>query len=260
MEIITSLQNQRVKLAQQLQKKARVRRRERKFVLEGVRLIDDALMQKHIPQVIFYDPERIDYDFLAKLQNHKPAISLLAVSSDVMSAISDTQQPSGITGIFMLPMPSVPKIVERILILDAIREPGNMGTIIRTARAAGVELIILAPECVDPYNPKVVRSAMGAHFALPIIEATWDDIQQYVQGMGVYVAMGEADAIYSDIDWTHRWAVVVGNEANGVGENIQRIEHTPIRIPMANDTESLNAGIATAVILFEAQRQRFVSK
>lgn len=257
-EAITSLQNNRVKLVHQLQNKARARRKERKIVLEGTRLISDALSQHHRPAFIFYEPSNADYNLIAQIQGTKA--TLYEVTTEIMQHLSDTQNPQGIIAVFPIPRPALPEKAERVLILDAIREPGNMGTILRTAGAAGVQLVILAPKCVDPYNAKVLRSGMGAHFRVPVIEASWQEIRGYCADMNRYFAAGDGDKSYSDVDWTESWALVIGNEAHGVGENAESIQGERISIPMASETESINAAVATGVILFEAQRQFLAKK
>ena len=250
-ESITSLQNSRVKLVHQLQNKPRIRRTERKIVLEGTRLIRDAVEQKHRPEFLFYDPKHVDWNFIAQLQNQN--IALIEVTDEIMQHVSDTQAPQGIIGVFPIPQPKLLKSAQRVLILDAIREPGNMGTILRTAGAAGVQVVILAGDCVDPYNPKVLRGGMGAHFRIPIIEASWSEIRGYCEELNVYLAAGDGTINYTDVDWNQAWALVIGNEARGVTSSL---EGTRIAIPMASATESLNAAVASGVILFEAQRQR----
>jgi TrmH family RNA methyltransferase len=250
-ESITSLQNARVKLVHQLQNKARIRRTERKIVLEGMRLISDALSQKQRPEFVFYVAKHVDWNFISQLQNQN--ITLIEVSDEVMQHVTDTQAPQGVIGVFPIPQPKLPKTPQRVLILDAIREPGNMGTILRTAGAAGVQVVILAGDCVDIYNPKVLRGGMGAHFRIPIIEATRSEIRGYCEELNVYLAAGDGQVSYTNVDWTKAWALVIGNEAHGVGASV---EGTRIAIPMAADTESLNAAVASGIILFEAQRQR----
>lgn len=252
-EIITSTQNQHVKLAGLLQNKARARRSEGKIVLEGTRLIGDALEQKIVPEYVLYESQKVDYDLLAKLQQTKA--TLYEVTDDIIQHVSDTRNPQGIAGVFRLPKPSLPDNPQRVLILDAIREPGNMGTILRTAGAAGVQVVILAPDCVDPYNPKVLRSGMGAHFRLPVVEADWSNIRGYCDDLHKYLATGDGDLAYSDVDWTESWALVIGNEAHGGSNQAENFADTGVSIPMAN-AESLNAAVATGVLLFEAQRQR----
>lgn len=252
-ERITSLQNERVKLTRQLQEKARLRRSERKIVLEGTRLVGDALAMKQKPMFAFYEPNTVDYGLLARLQDANT--TLFEVSHEVLQHISDTEKPQGMVAVFHLPQPALPQVPQRVLILDAVREPGNMGTILRTAGAAGVQVVILAPDCVDPYNPKVLRSGMGAHFRVPIIEASWKDIRQYCTDLKRYLAAGDGKLSYADVNWKEAWALVIGNEAHGVGDEAASFQAERVSIPMAN-AESLNAAVATGVILFEAQRQR----
>lgn len=255
-ETITSLQNPRVKLVHSLQNRPRARRIERKIALEGARLVGDALASGRKPIFALYEPAHADMHLIARLQNLK-RVPLLPVSGEVMAHVSDTQQPQGIVAVFGLPAPALPDHPRRALILDAIREPGNMGTLLRTAAASGADIVILGPGCVDPYNPKVLRAGMGAHFRVPVIEATWGEITDYTEGMGIYLAAGEGDLIYSDVDWTQPWALVIGNEAHGVGEGSAALNDARrVSIPMAAATESLNAAVAAGVILFEAARQR----
>lgn len=253
MDIITSIQNKRIKHAHSLQNKARLRRSEMLIVLEGTRLISDALERGGNPDYALYTPESTDYRLIAKLQTAKT--DLIPVTEEVLNYVSDTKQPQGIITIFHIPMPPLPKNPKRVLIFDGIREPGNMGTMLRTAGAAGVDLAILTPDCVDPYNPKALRAGMGAHFRLPIVEAPHQEIQAFCQDLAVYSASAEGDKLYSDVDWTQNWAFIIGNEAHGVSEKIASLAQASISIPMASKTESLNAAIASAVILFEARRQ-----
>lgn len=255
MDIITSIQNKRIKHTKALQTKARLRRSEMKLVLEGNRLITDALLRDGNPDYALYAPDNADYDLIAKLQQKK--CELIPVNDDVLQYVSDTQQAQGIIAVFFIPMPPLPKHPERIVIMDSIREPGNMGTILRTAGAAGVDLVILSPGSVDPYNPKVLRAGMGAHFRVPIVEAPWNEIQGFCDGINIYSAAADGEIRYTDVDWTNSWAFIVGNEAHGISKQARKIANTDIAIPMASETESLNAAIASAVILFEAQRQRF---
>jgi TrmH family RNA methyltransferase len=258
LNIITSTQNEKVKLAYGLQNRARTRRKEMKIALEGIKLVRDAMERGHKPTFILYDPEAIGNDIVKSLKKHAPNGEYLAVAPDVMKHIAEAEQPQGIIGVFPLPLPPLPRNPTRVLILDAVSDPGNMGTIFRTAAASGVECVLLAPNCTDTYNPKVLRSGMGAHFRLPIIEAKWFEIENYCVDLAVYVAMGEGDTRYDKVDWREKWALIIGNEGHGVTDQAQALASAKIYIPMAKETESLNAGIATGVILFEAARQRFV--
>lgn len=252
-DIITSLQNPRVKLAALLQKNARARRTERKIVLEGTRLIRDALEQRQTPEFVLYDLNGADFDLVAALQQTRAAV--LPAAPEVIQHISDTQQSQGMIAVLPLPTPKVPGKPGRVLILDAIREPGNMGTILRTAAAAGVQLALPGSDCVDPYNPKVLRAGMGAHFRLPIVEAAWGEIASYCAELKIYVAAGDGEICYTDVNWREGWALVIGNEAHGA-RRANQLQAQRVSIPMAAATESINAAMAAAVILFEAQRQR----
>jgi RNA methyltransferase, TrmH family len=253
MEPITSTQNNRVKLAHGLQTRPRTRRKERKIVLEGVRLLRDAVERGHKPEFVFFDPKSVDYDLLADLQERK--FETLPVTTEVMQHISDTETPPGIFGVFPMPFPPMPRQPRKALILDNVRDPGNVGGMLRTAAAAGVEVAVLSPGCADPYNPKTLRSGMGAHFRIPVVEATWEEIITFCESLNVYLAAADGEITHDAVNWTERWALVVGSEAHGVGEEAQSLGGRKIGIPMAAETESLNASVAAAVILFEAQRQ-----
>lgn len=258
MEVIQSQQNDRVKLVKSLQTRVRARRKHRKIVLEGVRLIRDALHMRHTPEFVFYEPQSADYTLVARLQNS--SAQLLAVSEEIMVYLSDTQQPQGFLAVFPIPKPPLPKKPSRILVLDNVREPGNMGTVLRTAAAAGTELVVLSPGCVDPYNPKVLRAGMGAHFRLPIVEATWEEIAEYCTVLDVYGMKADGKLRYDQVDWTQPSAIILGSEANGMGPEADTIADDTIHIPMAAQTESLNASVACAIVLFEAARQRLLTQ
>jgi len=247
--MITSQQNPRVKLIRALQERARTRRKEGKIVLEGVRLIGDALAQGHRPDFIFYTPEAIDSLPPGQFEAEP-------VSAEIMRHISDTQQPQGIIGVFPLPQTALPSQPERVLILDGIRDPGNLGTMLRAAAAAGVQAVLLSPDCVDAYNPKVLRGGMGAHFRVALAALGWPQIADYCRGLRVYLADSAGDLRYDQADWSAAWALIVGSEAHGAGAEAAQLAQARITIPMSAATESINAAMAASVILFEAQRQR----
>ena len=254
MDAISSTQNKRVRYVKALQTKARLRRGVRKLVLEGDRLIADALSSGGHPDLALYSLENADYQVIARLQESK--CELLPVSQDVLSFASDTQQPPGIVAVFAIPKPPIPQPSTRVLILDAVREPGNLGTILRTATAAGVELAILAPGCVDPYNSKVLRAGMGAHFRIPVVEASWPEISSFCQDLTIYASSADSATEYTAVDWQREWALILGNEARGVSHKAFSVAQEVISIPMSDTSESLNVASAAAVLLFEARRQR----
>lgn len=251
MEPIHSLQNAKIKLAHALQSRAKSRRKEGKIALEGVRLVRDAWHNHITPHFILYTPNTNNALIDELIADD---VLCLPVSEQVMQHISDTQSPQGILGVFDMPHPTLPQHPKRLLILDAITDPGNMGTLIRTASGAGVDAVLLMSGSVDPYNPKVLRSAMGAHFRVAVLESTWEALAALSLD-AIYLADGQAQTRYDHANWTQSWALIIGSEAHGVSDNAQQIATTPLYIPMTNQTESLNAAIAAAVMLFEAVRQ-----
>jgi TrmH family RNA methyltransferase len=251
--MLTSLQNEKVKLAHTLQTQARARRKEGRIVLEGARLVGDAIERGLEPEFILYTPNAPIESIISNVKSR--GVSLVEVSDGVMRHVSNTQQPQGIVGVFPLPLPHLPQQPERVLILDAIRDPGNMGTMLRTATAANVQAVLLSPDCVDLYNPKTLRGGMGAHFRVPAAERTWDDITAYCQGLRVYLADSRGEVRYDLADWSAAWALIIGSEAHGASSEAQELAQARVFIPLAAETESLNAAVAAGVILFEARRQ-----
>ncbi len=269
-EHITSLQNERVKLAHALQTASKARRKESKMALEGVRLIQDALSCGLQPDFILYDPETISLEtFNTAPSSGKSgevippggegyrvgASLLLPVTAEIIRYLSDTETPQGLIGVFPLQPPPLPETPSRILILDAIGDPGNMGTILRSAAAAGVQAVFNAPGSVDAYNPKVLRAGMGAHFRMPVLEASWTRIALYCQHLQVYLADMNGDVTYDRADWKAPHALIIGSEAHGESEQAAQLAKQRVYIPMAAETESLNAAVAASVILFEAARK-----
>lgn len=253
MEKITSTQNERVKLARSLQERPRARRKHMRIAVEGTRLVRDAWERGARPDFVLYDPDTADATLIKQMT--KARVSLLAVSPEVMAHVSDTEQPQGIVSVFPLPVPPLPKTPRRVLICDAIGDPGNMGGLLRSAAAAGVDVAVLSPDCADPYNPKALRAGMGAHFRLPVVEASWTEITTFCEDLAVYAADAGGALAYDAVDWTQRWALIVGSEAHGLSAPAQALATAQINIPMAAQTESLNAMVAASIILFEAARQ-----
>ena len=253
--IISSLGNAKVKFVARLQRERRVRQRERLFVAEGVRWLRDVVAVGAAVREVYLSEDMISAEITTLLS----AISApqYQVTKQVMQAISDVEAPPGILLVLPLALVEPPTASSLLLIADRIQTPGNLGTLLRTATAAGVEQVVLTPGCVDLYNPKVVRSAMGAHLRLSVVSATWDEIKRLTQRMTVYCASAESALRYSSVDWTAASALIVGNEANGPSEQARQLS-TGISIPMANSTESLNAAMAAGIILFEAVRQRLL--
>jgi TrmH family RNA methyltransferase len=253
--MISSLVNPQVKHIRRLQKDKRYRYREQAFVIEGTRLFQEIAINPTRSKSIFYTEDWLA-DEAHEVILQEAGLSGELVTNEVMSAMSDTETASGIlaiTPIKPIPLPPRPSLV---LILDAVTTPGNLGTMLRTATASGVNAVLLAPECVDTYNPKVVRGAMGAHFRLPIHHLDWQEIKNYCQPLKVWVSEAIDGKVYTDVDWQKPSAIIIGNEARGAGREAHKVAQGSVIIPMAKGTESLNAAAASAILLYEAYRQR----
>lgn len=260
--MITSQKNDKVRYVQALQGRRRARQREQRFVFEGVRLVEEAVRAGVSPTFVFYT-EKAEIPDLGSERSSRLLASLremnvpcYSVSDPVMAACSDTETPQGILAVLPIPSLSRPEHPTFSLILDQVRDPGNLGTTLRTALAAGVEQVLLTPGTVDANNPKVVRAAMGAHLHLPVMELGWDAIAEAVAGSGVWLAAADGEMDYTAVDWTRPAALVVGGEATGAGKQAQTLARGQVSIPMAAKVESLNMAVATAVILFEVVKQR----
>ncbi len=255
--MITSLANDKVKFVRSLAERKH-RAKEGRFVIEGARLIDDALAASLTPAWVFC-AERLPARSQETVEQLKrQGIEIIIVSEAVLKACSETETPQGLIAVLPFVQLLVPPDPKLILIADSLRDPGNLGTLLRSAAAADVDLVLLSPETVDAYNPKVVRGAMGAHFRLPILEAAWTEIAERVKGMAVYVAAADGDSVYTAIDWTQPSALIVGSEASGASEDAARLATRRISIPLSRAVESLNAAVAASIILFEAKQQRHI--
>lgn len=256
--MISSLSNPKVKYVRRLQNERRFRSRERAYVIEGTRWFSEIDRQALIPRMVFFTKQ------WAVLQEHAAILQQMdapgqAVSDTVMKTMSDTSTPSGVLAVLPMQEIPLPHPLTFLLILDGIQTPGNLGTMLRTAAAAGVDGVVLAPGCVDPYNPKVVRGSMGAHLRLPVRQLNWDEIAQLTGRMYTWVAAIDGEKVYTAVNWTRPTALIIGSEAHGAGDQARRLATGAITIPMHTATESLNAAMAAGIILFEARRRRDVT-
>jgi TrmH family RNA methyltransferase len=257
--MITSSANARVRAARKLMER-KERHRRRQLLVEGVRLVSDAWAQGVRPTLVFYDPELLGRvaDGLALVDTLTGAgCECLACSPPVFSTLAETVTPQGIAAVLPLPELPLPGTISLALILDGVRDPGNAGTLIRSAAAADVDVVIFGPGAVDPFNEKVVRSGMGAHFRVALrVLGNWEDIRRILgASLPIYLAAAGAGRTYDQIDWRGAAALLVGGEAAGASAEARR-QAMPLHIPMARNVESLNAGVAGSIILFEAARQR----
>jgi TrmH family RNA methyltransferase len=155
---------------------------------------------------------------------------------------------------------AIPERLDFLILLDGLRDPGNLGTILRCASAAGAQAVGITPGSVDAFSPKVLRAGMGAHFHLPVLELDWEMITQLVRQHHLQLflaAAGQGKPFYEQ-DLTQPLALVIGGEAAGASQQAYRLAHTPLHIPMPGQAESLNAASAAAVLIFEVVRQRLL--
>ncbi len=258
--MITSNQNSKIKLVRALLGRSKERREAGAFVAEGVRLVEEAVKVNWKFRFALYD-ETLSTRGKLQVEGLKlKGLDVEEVSASVMKSISETEAPQGILAVLEftdLPLPQSPNF---ILIPDQIRDPGNLGTLLRSAAAAGVQAVLIPPDTTDVFAPKVLRSGMGAHFRLPIHSMTWEEIEQVVKLEGLQVLIADMDGRSCwEMDLRQPMALVIGSEAEGVSESARKLANGKIGIPMAGEVESLNAGVAGSVLMFEVMRQRAVN-
>jgi len=256
MSLISSPQNERVKRVRQLQRQAKARRKQRRLVLEGLRLVEDALRAGVLPDYVLFTADM--GDALARVLDALDASGVphQPVTAAVMREMADTETPQGIVGVFPWPDLPIPPHPDLIIVADGWRDPGNLGTMIRTAAAAGIDAIALTPGTVDPFNPKTLRAGMGGHFRVPVVQMDWPELIDTFPHMALVIADASGMLAYDKIDWTSPSLVVVGGEAHGLSEAARNLPHIAVTIPMASQTESLNAAMTAGILMYEAQRQR----
>lgn len=254
--MITSTTNQRVKWIRQLQSRRSARHDEGHFVIEGSRLLQEALDANAQISLVLHEetPEADQLPLLEALSRH--GAELLPASASVLAACSDTETPQGLLAVVAVPEPTVPPGADPLLIVDRVGDPGNLGSLMRSALAAGVAWLLLTPGTVDVLNPKVVRGAMGAHFHLPFKAVTPDELQEHLNGLTLWVAEAGRGLRYDSVDWSAPSALLVGSEAHGPSAAALKLEHHYVHIPIKAASDSLNAAVAGSIILFEIARRR----
>lgn len=255
MKEITSASNPQIKLAAKLRHR-RQRQALRLCLLEGVRLVQDALSTGADFHSCFITATAAEAqpDLVAQLQRACP---LYLVPPEILTKISETVSLPHIVAVTAVPELPLPAAGAFSLILDGVQDPGNAGTLLRTAAAAGVDQVLFVPGCVDPLNGKVLRAAMGAHFRVPFrVLGDWDAVWAALPApQTLYVASAEGAIFYDEVDWRQPSALVLGSEAHGASSRM-RERAAAVAVPMTAATESLNVAAAGAVMLFEAARQR----
>lgn len=257
--MITSTSNEKIKHVTALQQKARLRREESLFVIEGGRIFWEAPVSL-VREV--YVSESFLKNADGKMKERLGKTGYETVSEQVFAKMSDTKAPQGVLAVLAQQeyerdalMGSSPLL----LMLENIQDPGNLGTILRTAEGAGVTGVIMSRDCADIYQPKVVRSTMGSLFRVPFYQA--EDFLQEIRllqdrNIKVYAAYLEGSEIYDAMDYRGGSAFVIGNEGNGLTKETALAADACVRIPMGGKLESLNAGVSAALLVYEAARQR----
>lgn len=257
--MITSSQNPKIKLVRALAGRPKERRENSAFLAEGVRLVEEAFSAGwDFRFVLHTDSLGPRGQELVKSLTTR-GVDVEPVVENLFQSVTETETSQGILAVLALDPPSTlqpPAKPNFVLIPDQIRDPGNLGTLLRTAAAAGVQAVFIPPETTDPFAPKVVRAGMGAHFRLPILSLTWDQLRGRVDGMSVILSDAEAEKSCWEVDFTRPSALVIGGEAEGASAHARNLATEMIRIPMPGHMESLNAGAAGAVLMYEAVRQR----
>jgi TrmH family RNA methyltransferase len=253
--MITSRANTQVKHVRRLQMDKRFRTTEQAFVVEGMRWMRELAAAGQPPRAL-YATERWAAGNEGMSLIETLGVPAVLVTEEVMAAMSDTETAPGVLAVLPTPDLHWPEAPDFLLVLDAVANPGNLGTILRAASAAGVDGVLLGPDSVDPYNPKVVRGSMGAVLRLPVLTADWDEIGRLSAGLDVWLAVAHDGMVYTGVDWRRPSALVIGSESIGAGEPAGRLATGRVTIPMRAETESLNAAVAAGILLFEVTRQR----
>lgn len=262
MQVISSKENELIKHIKKLKDK-KERDLSNEYLIEGVKLIKEAIQEKaKIKQIIVCDecekleaiPQELTYE-IAKYD-------CIYVTKKIYNYITEVKTPQGILAIIEKQgnEKNIDYNQDIIIALDGIQDPGNLGTILRTVDSVGLTQILVSKDTADCYNPKVVRSTMGAIFRVKVIECenledTLKEIKKHKFSI-ITTSLQTQNSIY-DIKYK-KDVIVIGNEANGVSENIQKLADKKLKIPMLGKTESINASVATGIILYEYVRQKIL--
>ena len=255
MDIISSTKNEKIKELAKLQT-AKGRKKAGLYLLEGEHLVEEAIKEKVPIELIVVSSNRMeDYQYLLE----QTKIKVLVVSQEVFQKLSMTETTQGILAVVKIENQAEPPCTGRIIVLDAVQDPGNLGTIIRTADAAGFDAVVLGAGTVDLYNDKVIRSMQGSHFHIPVFQA---DLREYLpvlkkQGVEVAVTALHRDSKdYSILQGKSDIAIVVGNEGQGVSSEVIELADAVVTIPMFGKAESLNVAIASALLMYKTKESK----
>ena len=263
--MITSVSNPRVKQVLQWQNKAKDRRRDKVFIVEGRKMFEEA--PEELVREVY-----VSVGFMGNAAEQGYANKLVRmgyeeVSEEVFRKMSDTQTPQGILAVLRQPKYHLQEILQKqdkkqpflFVLLENLQDPGNLGTIMRTAEGAGVTAVIMSSTTVDLFNPKVIRATMGSVYRVPFLyEENLTDTLRILHENGVrsYAAHLQGETYYDSFSFREPTAFLIGNEGNGLTEELSRAATSYLKIPMEGKLESLNASVAAALLMYEAHRQR----
>ncbi|MCI6244149.1 MAG: RNA methyltransferase [Lachnospiraceae bacterium] len=256
--MITSTANQQMKHLSALMKKSRERKKEGAFVVEGIKMFREATKTSVISVYV-------SESFLHQNENRKllEEYSYEILQDSVFRAVSDTQTPQGILAVVRMPKYELKNLLKgdktHLLILDSIQDPGNLGTMVRTGEGAGVTGIIMNRTTVDLFNPKTIRSTMGSIYRMPYLIS--DDLPALMERLKekkvtLYAAHLKGNESYDSFDYTKASGFLIGNEGNGLSEEVASKADFYLKIPMEGQVESLNAAVSAALLTYECSRQR----
>ena len=260
--LIKSKDNQKIKLVRSLENK-KTRDLHGLYVIENIKLIEEAIKEKISFEFIFMSESLSDKADTSKLIDtlEKNKIEYHFIDNSLFKDISNTVSSQGIIGIAKKPKHNIDAIIKNnnfMVFCDKLQDPGNLGTIIRTADAFGPCAVILSPGCVDAYNDKTVRACAGALFRVPIVEI--DNSIDFIKSLheekfAVISTVVDSDKSFDDIDNPKKICLIIGNEGNGVSKDVQEASDERITIRMTGKTESLNASIAAAISIYEIRKK-----
>ncbi len=260
--MITSFSNPRVKQVVQWQTKAKERKKDDIFLAEGVKMYEEA-PEESVREVYVIEEtlKKIQQDIFLwkKLQR----TGYETVSTEVFQKMSDTQTPQGILTVLKRPEYQLKKLLKvknpLFVILEDLQDPGNLGTILRTGEGAGVTAVIMSRNTVDIFNPKTIRATMGSVYRVPFlyVDSLEDTIKSlHNANIKTYAAHLKGETYYDSFSFKEGTAFLIGNEGNGLKKETADLASSYLKIPMEGQVESLNAAIATALLMYEAHRQR----
>ncbi|MEB2300868.1 RNA methyltransferase [Lysinibacillus xylanilyticus] len=250
MKKIESTQNALVKYWKKLATTRKERERSGEFIVEGFHLVEEALKNKEqVLQLIVR--EGVDLPMLWPIDN----VATIEVTAAVVKEFAETETSQGVFAVCKQPLleDDVMASWRKVLLIDAVQDPGNIGTMIRTADAAGLDAVILGKGCADIYNPKTLRSAQGSHFHIPVLRGDLEEWIEQLQDNDVPVfgtALDEDAVVYSDIEHTGAFAIMMGNEGSGIQPQLLSMTDQNIIIPILGQAESLNVAVATGIVLY----------